>query len=209
MIEAMRDILLLGGDHVLYWIEILLATFPPTFIISTSLRLDFENHAASVYARDDPVNAPTDLILLEVVQAPTIKWTSEQLTTGIVIPASLPFTFKCPYFISTLLAWLLANLAVIHLLAHGFLSDFGLDVVHFAHTFYVLVCALPMVLLSLVMVALVRGEVKRMWFYTELWQLPTIFKTARAAVERNREKIHTQVWVDAGEEVVCVMEDLR
>jgi hypothetical protein len=92
-----------------------------------------------------------------------------------------------------------------HLLARGWLSDFGLDVVHFAHTFYVLVCALPVVLLSLVMVALVRGEVKRMWFYTELWQFPTIAQTARAAVERNEEKIQIQGWVDVGMELgVCV-----
>jgi hypothetical protein len=198
--EAMRDILLLGGDHVCYWIEILLTTTPPTFIISTSLRLDFANHAASVYARDDPTNAPTDLVPLEVVQVPTIKWTSEQLSTGVVIPASLPFIFKCPYFISTLLTWLLANLAVMHLLARGWLSDFGLDVAYFAHTFYVLVCALPMVLLSLVMVALVRGEVQRMWMYMEEWQFRT-FRIARAAVEKNGEKIQIQVRVDAGEEV--------
>jgi hypothetical protein len=132
---------------------------------------DFANHVASVHAaREDPKNAPMDLVPLEVAPVTMTKWKSEQLTTGVVIPASLPFMFKCTYFISTLLAWLLANLAVMYLLARGWLPDFGLDAIHFAHTFYVLVCALPVVLLSLVMVALVRGEVERVWMYRELWQ---------------------------------------
>jgi hypothetical protein len=59
--EAMHNILL--GDHVCFWIDwirTLLVTAPPTFIISTSLRLDFANHAAGVRARNDPTNTPTD-----------------------------------------------------------------------------------------------------------------------------------------------------
>ena len=162
----MRAILLLGGDHVYYWIKILLATAPPTSTFSTSLRIDFANHAA----REDLTNALMDLVPLEVALVRTRRWKSEHLTTGVVIPASLPFTFECPYFTCTLLAWLFANMGVMFLLACGWLSDFGMDAVHFAHTFYVLVCASPMVLLSLFMVALVRGEVERVWMYREVWQ---------------------------------------
>ena len=165
-----------------YWVKITLATMPPTFIISTSLQLDFANHATSVHAREDLTNPPTDLVLLEVAQAPTTTPLQEQLTTGVVIPASLPFTFKCPYFSCTLLAWLLTNLAVVYLLACGWLSDFGLEAANFVHTFYVLVCGLPMVLLSLVMVALLCGEVEKMWTYGEQWWSP--------AVGRDREGIH-------------------
>ena len=91
-IEAMRDFLLSGGEHLWYWVKITLATMPPTFIISTSLRLDFANHAASVHAREDATNPPTDLVPLEVAQAPTTSPPQEQLTTGVVIPTSLPFT---------------------------------------------------------------------------------------------------------------------
>ena len=186
--EATHDLLLLGGDHICHWFAILVATIPPTSIISISLRLDSTNHARNVRASlDDPTTTSADLVPLQI-QVPKIKWPSENLYTGVVIPYSLPFTFECPYFISTLLAWLLTNLAIMDLLARGWLSDFGLDVV-FAHTFYVLVCALPVVLLSLVMVALARGEVEMMWTYVELWQFP-VFKIARPAdVERNGEKI--------------------
>ena len=155
--------MVLGQNH---------ARYDATFIISTSLRLDFANHAASVHAREDATNPPTDLVPLEVAQAPNndtaagAAWSSPR-------PSQSP---KCTYFSCTLLAWLLTNLAVVYLLARGWLSDFGLEAAHFAHTFYVLVCALPMVLSSLVMVALLRGEVEQMWTYRELWWSPAVGK---------------------------------
>ena len=64
---------------------------------------------------------------------------------------------------------------------------FGLGVVHIAHTFYILVCALPMVLLSLVMVALVCGEVERMWMYMERWQLPTFMIGSHREASKGKE----------------------
>ena len=80
-----------------------------------------------------------------------------------------------------------------YLFTRGWLSDFEPEAAHFAHTFYVLVCALPMVLSSLVMVALLRGEVEKMWSYGEQWWSP--------AAERKREGIQIGLRVGLGEEM--------
>jgi hypothetical protein len=148
-----------NSEEFYNWIYVPLVAFPLSFIIPISLRLDFANHYASAEARQY-----VHLITLEVVPAPKDK---RQLSAGIVIPSIMPFAFKCPYFISTLLAWLLANAAVMQLLAHGWLPDFG----RFMYMIYVLVCALPMVVMSVFAVALIRGEVERMWRYKERWEL--------------------------------------
>src|ERR1700691_5640150 len=85
----------------------------------------------------------TDLIPLEVVPALTPESPSEYLTAGIVITSFIPFDFKSPHFISTLLIWLFANISVIQLPAYGRILEFNHDFGCFMHMFYILPCALP------------------------------------------------------------------
>jgi len=108
-----------------------------------------------------------DPIVLQEVPAPETTCLAKQLTPGIVVPSVIPVAFDCPYFLSTLLMWIFTNAAVMQLLAYGWLPDFG----RFVYSLYVLLCALPMEVLSVVVVSMVRGEVKRMWSYEEHWNL--------------------------------------
>jgi hypothetical protein len=106
-----------------------------------------------------------------MVLAAKSEFSSEQLAPGVVTPSSIPFAFKCPYFISTLFAWLLANAAVMQLIARDWLPHLDQDFGRFVYACYVLLCALPMVILSIFMVSSMRGEVNRMWMHVECWTM--------------------------------------
>jgi len=60
-------------------------------------------------------------------------------------------------------SWLFANATTTYLLTFGWLPDPG----HFTYMFYVLVCAIPAVILSLVGVTQIRSKEERMWRYEE------------------------------------------
>ena len=126
-----------------------------------SLRLDFSNHIANAMARQE-----VHMIVLEAVPAAeTPMFSSKLRSAGVVIPSNIPFTFKCPYFVSALLAWLPANATVMVLLARGWLPDHGSCV----YAFWVFDCALPMVVMSVLAVSLMCGEVMRVLRYEEHW----------------------------------------
>jgi hypothetical protein len=148
------------------WIFVIFMALPMSLIIPLSLRLDFANHIINT--------APLHIMSLEEMPAAKFKHSSEQISDGIVIPPSIPFTFKCPYFASALLAWLFANATTTYLLTFGWLPDPG----RFMYMFYVLVCAIPAVILSLVCVSRIRGEEDRMWRYEERWELGTAVENA-------------------------------
>ena len=152
-----------SGDFT-NWIYVPCMGLPLSFIISISLRFDYANHVASIQSLQD---IPVDPIVLQEVPAPETTCLAKQLTPGIVVPSVIPVAFDCPYFLSTLLMWIFTNAAVMQLLAYGWLPDFG----RFVYSLYVLLCALPMEVLSVVVVSMVRGEVKRMWSYEEHWNL--------------------------------------
>jgi hypothetical protein len=116
--EKMRAQFPAKSEDFSAWISVILLAFPPALIIPLSLRLDFANYMVSA--------TPLHLMTLEEVPAdkmatnPTLK-----LSRGIVIPRTIPFTLKYPYFASTLLAWLLANVVITYVLVYGWLSDPG------------------------------------------------------------------------------------
>jgi hypothetical protein len=95
------------------WISVIFIALPMSFIIPLSLRLDFTNHIVSA--------AALHIMSLEEMPATKIKDSSERLTDGIVIPPSIPFTFKCSYFSSALLTWLFSNVTTMYLLTFGWL----------------------------------------------------------------------------------------
>ena len=154
-----------------HWISVVFMALPMCFIIPLSLRLDFANHIVST--------APLHIMSLEEMPTAKIKDSREGLSNGIVIPPSIPFTFKCPYFASALLAWLFSNATTMYLLTFGWLPDLG----RFTYMFYVLVCAIPAVILSLFGVSRIRGEEERMWKYGELWESGTVVEKATADSE--------------------------
>jgi hypothetical protein len=172
------------GDFI-NWFYVPCMGLPLSFIISMSLRLDFANHNARVQLYQDH---SADSMMLEQVSAPEAKSPTKQLTAGIVIPSSIPIAFDCPYFLSTLLTWIFANTAIMQLLAHGWLPDFG----RFVYSLYVLLCALPMAVLSVVGVSLVRGEARHMWTYDEHWNLEPVEEKAVRISEKVRELINFQ-----------------
>jgi hypothetical protein len=157
------------------WISVIFIALPPSLIIPLSIRLDFANYMVSA--------ASLHLMTLEEVPAdervtdPTLK-----LSRGIVIPRTIPFTFKCPYFASALLAWLLANAAIAYALGCGWLSDSD----RFTYMFYILVVAIPMVIMSIFGVSLLRGEVERMWRYEERWGLETAVENSIGSSDGSR-----------------------
>jgi hypothetical protein len=181
--KQLREPLLIAQNEAfINWISVPLTALPLFFIIPLSLRLDFANHIASIEARQD---VQEDLIPLEVVPAPKDEPPMKQLTAGVVIPSSISFTFKCPYFISTQLAWLLSNVAVMLLLARGWLPDVN----RFDYLLYVIVCALPMVILSVFAVSFMRGESKRVWEYQERWGLEPVVEKAGKISEKVEELV--------------------
>ena len=105
-----RPLKLFSAEYEVFsgWISVIFMALPMSFIIPLSLRLDFANHIVGT--------APLHIMSLEEMPAAKIKYSPEQLTNGIVIPPSIPFTFKCPYFASALLAWLFANATIMYLL---------------------------------------------------------------------------------------------
>lgn len=144
------------------WILFFLSGLPLASIIPMSLHLDFANHIASA-------KPGQHITILEVVQASTTDVSpSKQL--AVVIPSTASLTFKCPYFASALLAWLLANVAVMQLQARGWLSDHN----RFVYALGVFAFSLPMVVMSVVAVALMRGEMKRMWRYDGQWKMSVL-----------------------------------
>ncbi|KIM77937.1 hypothetical protein PILCRDRAFT_824925 [Piloderma croceum F 1598] len=148
--EKMRAQFPAKSEDFSAWISVILLAFPPALIIPLSLRLDFANYMVSA--------TPLHLMTLEEVPAdkiatnPTLK-----LSRGIVIPRTIPFTLKYPYFASTLLAWLLANVVITYVLVYGWLSDPD----RFTYLLSVFVVAIPMVIMSVFGVSLLRGEVER------------------------------------------------
>jgi hypothetical protein len=164
------------------WFYVPCMGLPLSFIISMSLRLDFANHIARVQLYQDH---SANFMMLEEVSAPEAKSPMKQLTAGIVIPSSIPVAFDCPYFLSTLLTWIFTNTAIMQLLAHGWLPDFG----RFVYSLYVLLCGLPMAVLGVVGVYLVRGEARRMWTYEVHWNLEPVEEEAVRTSEKLPELV--------------------
>jgi hypothetical protein len=168
-------------EWVCGWISVVFMTLPLPSTISLSLRLDFANYILSV--------GPLHLMSLEEVPVGKMKFAKDQLTKGITVPNTLPFTFKCPYFVSTLLAWFLANATVTYLLGRGWLPDTD----HFGYMFYVTVCAIPMVVASAGAVSVVRDEKDRVWKYEERWNLKSIAeKTSGSDTEKEAADIEVK-----------------
>jgi hypothetical protein len=163
-----------GEDWVCRWIFVVLMTIPLSSIISLSLRLDFANYILNV--------GPLHLMSLEEVAGSKTKSSIYQLTKGIAIPNTLPFTFKCPYFASTLLAWFTANATVTYLLGHSWLPDTD----HFGYMFYVAACAIPMAVASVGAVSVICDEKNRVWMYEERWSLKSIAET-KTGSDREKE----------------------
>lgn len=128
------------------------------------LRLDYANYVANVEAAE---GSPVNLIALEVVPAPKSKCPDEKFTSGVIIPTWMTDSFACPYFGSVLTAWFLANVGVTEAIRWGFLPDLG----RFVYTGYLLLLAIPMVVLAIVATAMARGEMRRMWTYEEIWTM--------------------------------------
>jgi hypothetical protein len=148
-------------------------TLPLAFIISLSLRLDFANYISSV--------EPLHLMSPEESPIGKMKFAKFQLTKGITIPNALPFTFKCSYFVSTLLTWFIANATVTYLLGRSWLPDTN----RFGYMFYVSVFAIPMAVASVGAVSVICDETDRVWMYEERWNLVSIAETK---IGSNREK---------------------
>ena len=155
-------------------------TLPLSSIISLSLRLDFANYILNV--------GPLHLMSLEEVAGSKTKFSIYQLTKGIAIPNTLPFTFKCPYFASTLLAWLTANVTVTYLLGYSWLPDTD----HFGYMFYVSACAIPMAVASVGAVSVICDEKNRVWMYEERWSSKSIAET-KTGSDREKEAPNIEV----------------
>lgn len=165
-------------------------------IIATCLRFDYSNHVATVEAAGS--HAP--LISLEVVPTPEAKTPEKQLTAGVVAPSRLAVAFARPYFTSALAAWILTNVAVTQLILAGFLPEFG----HVVYALYLHLCSTPVIVLTIVGVAVARGEAKHMWKYEEVWTSePTVQQAVIEGLEEVDEK--AKILVDVSEESVLLV----
>jgi len=143
------------------WISILTLVVPLSRFFLDILRFDFSNHIANV-------EFPIELALEEVVIS------VEQPTTGVVIPSAIPFAFMPPYFISALLGWLLANFAAIQIITPDDTSEL------YSHALCLFLIAPPMMILSVLIMSVMRGEVMHMWNYEEHWDVqPSVEKATR------------------------------
>jgi len=152
------------SDSFSDWIYIVMVTLPLSSLFSLFLRFDYANHIASLEAIH---GSPIDIALEEVPAIP-----EEELSAGVIVPSAIPVSFKCPYFISVFLAWFTANFVVAQLTTHGLFLYPG----RLAHAIGVLYIAPPMMVLSVVVVSLMRGEVGRMWSYEEQWGLKSFYE---------------------------------
>jgi hypothetical protein len=168
------------SDDFSDWFYIAIVAYPVSLIFSLFLRFDFANHIAGVEAiQDSPAN-----IALEEVPAPPAS-PEKQLTAGVVVPSAIPFSFKRPYFNSAFLAWFIANFAVAQLTTHGLFLNTG----RLSHAIGVLYISPPMMVLSVVIVSMVRGEVGRMWGFGEQWGPEPIVRNAVVDSEKTKELV--------------------
>jgi hypothetical protein len=133
------------------------------------LRFDFSNHVANV---ETAQGFPVELVLEEVAVS------VEQPTTGVIVPSAIPFAFVPPYFISALLGWLLANFAALQINTRD--DATGL----YGHAAWVFLVAPPMMILSVVIMSVMRGEVMHMWSYEGHWDLQPSVEKAAGDIEK-------------------------
>lgn len=138
------------------WIYVFLIALPPTGLFAFCLCFDF-----SVIFPNLPSTLEPAMIL------PAATW-SLPIGQGALAPffrALYKIRFACPYFGSAIGAWICANVATNVLGVPGFTADYR----WLAYAFGVLLLSTPLIIITVVCVAWVRGETERLWDYEELW----------------------------------------
>lgn len=143
-------------QHLGQWIYVLLLAFPLTGLFAFCLRFDFSFILPNIPSTLEPA----------MIQ-PLSTW-SLPIGQGAIAP-SFTVVFKTrfafPYFGSAIGAWFCVNVATNVLGVPGFAADYG----WVAHAFGVLLLSTPLVIVTILCVAWVRGETERLWEYEELW----------------------------------------
>ncbi|GAA5873666.1 hypothetical protein JCM16303_002551 [Sporobolomyces ruberrimus] len=105
-------------------------------------------------------------VVLESVEAPAKRCTF--LSSGLVLPSSVPSHFAKPYYTVALWSWLIAQIGTAGLLAlvlpipKALVQASLFPLIGFFLSSILLVITLPLT-------AVVRGEFKKMWTYKEVW----------------------------------------
>ena len=139
-------------------------------LLPTILRFDYA-------MRVEAVESAAPLIAVESVPAPDAIAPAKQLTAGAMVPAFgavMLAPFKRSYFGFALMTHYISHFIVIILIAEGILPDLGCAV----YIGYILLISTPLIIATLVTVALLRGEAKLMWKYEEVWELNHVVPTA-------------------------------
>jgi hypothetical protein len=163
------DRLSLWHDKFSQWISMLPAVIPLSRFFLDILRFDFSNHVANI---ETTQGFPVELVLEEVAVP------AKRPTTGVLIPSAIPFAFIPPYFISALLGWLLANFVILQNTTPDDTTEL------YRHALGLFLVAPPMMILSVFVMSVMRGEVMHMWSYEEHWDLQPSVEKAAGDIEK-------------------------
>lgn len=137
----------------LWWSSIFWAALPQA-LVSICYRFDFDNAAA---LRTSPATESR-------------TETTTPISTAVLLPKRVSRQFSKPYYMVTLAAWCLVNVAMLYLAA--------VDVIRFdgdnAYGMITAIFATPSMVLAIIALAAVRGELKKMWIYKEVWAIAPV-----------------------------------
>ncbi|KAF7970034.1 hypothetical protein HWV62_25338 [Athelia sp. TMB] len=139
-------------------------------LLPTILRFDYA-------IRVEAVESAAPLIAIETAPAPNAIAPGKQLTAGAMVPAFwavMLAPFKRIYFGFALMAHYISHFIASILIAKGILPDLGCAI----YIGYILLISTPLIIATLVTVALLRGEAKLMWKYEEVWEPNPVAPTA-------------------------------
>ncbi|ORY70632.1 hypothetical protein BCR35DRAFT_307935 [Leucosporidium creatinivorum] len=130
----------------------------PGFLIAVAYRFDYAQHLSLTGE-----SAPT----LDTLDTPAKR---PDFTRGVIVPAVAPRRHRKPYYFSALFSWLLAQ-GLVTLFYH--LVDVP-QTIKEANTFDLmgLTLAIPLMVVGLVVTASIRGEMRSLWRYSEVWTPP-------------------------------------
>lgn len=124
---------------------------------------------------------------LETVDAPTSRCSrAAGLTRGVIVPSFAPRGHRKPYFATALLAWLGSQAVITALFHFTTISQAALETRMF--DILGLSLSIPVMVLSLVLTAVLRGEMKSLWRHQEEWAPKRSVEGAVALGEDDEEE---------------------
>lgn len=128
--------------------------------IAVCLRFDYSQHLNRTLLTETP-------LAIETIEAPVKPL---HLTTGALLPRQTP-SFSRPLYLTALLSWFISQISTLAVFRFVPMGELAKDAA--AHDLVGLFFAVPIMVVSVCLVATLRGEFEDMWRYKEDWFVDT------------------------------------